>query len=176
MSCKSLYTVFHSDHPPGAFRPRLEPAGLRRLPPASGRFYVTVKAGDDLQAAIDDCPPGGAILLDPGIHRGPLNLTKEVTRGGRVLPREVHIYGQGLATLACDGSEEALTSSASVSTVDGLIILKGPHSPDERAASAVWIKSGGLRLQDCVVRSKSFVCVAVSGGEDVSDPLIIGCR
>ena len=178
---------FRSSYPLSSFFPRLAPCGLRLCPPIFGSFFAIAEAGSCVQAAVDACPPRGAILLGPGTHLGPL-----------VISKEVHIYGRGLATLECDGSADTLTSTAAVATVDGLVILKGPHREGEKAGNAVWIKAGGLRLQDCTVSSKSFVCVAISGRpapavtakeessavvdvveraeEPGADPVIIGCR
>ena len=48
------------------------------LEPASGAFDVTVAPGEDVQAAVKRCPPGGCVMLLPGPHEGPLVLGLEV--------------------------------------------------------------------------------------------------
>ena len=60
------------------------------LAPASGTFDVTVPPGEAVQAAVDRCPPGGCVLLLPGMHDGPLALEAS---------KEVHVFGRGRATL-----------------------------------------------------------------------------
>ena len=44
------------------------------LAPASGAFDVTVAPGASVQEGVDRCPPGGSLLLAPGVHLGPLIL------------------------------------------------------------------------------------------------------
>ena len=48
---------------------RISPNGFV-LEPADGTFDVTVAPGEDMQAAVDRCPPGGCVLLLPGTHEG----------------------------------------------------------------------------------------------------------
>ena len=42
--------------------------------PASGAFDVIVAPSENVQAAVERCPPGGCVLLLPGFHAGPLVL------------------------------------------------------------------------------------------------------
>ena len=83
------------------------------LEPASGTFDVTVAPGEDVQAAVDACPPGGSVLLLPGTHAGPLVLLAD---------KEVHVFGRGHATLRTASGTAVVTSEAAVATCDGLVI------------------------------------------------------
>ena len=56
-------------------------------------FDVTVAPGRDVQAAVKRCPRGGSVLLLPGVHEGPLDLTAGKT---------VHVFGRGRAVLRAD--------------------------------------------------------------------------
>ena len=128
--------------------------------PASGAFNVTVPPGEDVQAAVDRCPPGGCVLLLPGTHEGPLVLPVD---------KVVHVFGRGQATLLRTTGGGVLTSFATSSTVDGLIIrcevLWG-------SIYCVWISGGRLRLQDCDITSASHASVGITGG---ADPLLVSC-
>ena len=138
----------------------VEPDGTVREP-ASGAFDVTMVPGEDAQVAVDRCPPGGCVLLLPGRHDGPLVLSAE---------KKVHVFGRGRATLrTAEGT--VLYSSASVSTVDGLILRReaGGGSSD----CCVWVGGGRLRLQACDITSASLACVAFSGG---ADPILASCK
>ena len=52
-------------------------------------FDVTVTPDEDVQVAVDACPPGGSVLLLPGTHNGPLDLPagKRCTCSGAARPR-----------------------------------------------------------------------------------------
>ena len=105
------------------------------LEPAGGAFDVTVAPGEDMQAAVDACPPGGCVLLLPGTHDGSLML---------IPGKEVHVFGRGQATLRT-AAGGVLTSRASRVTVDGLLLRREAGSPSSK--HCVMIKSGRLRLQ-----------------------------
>ena len=138
-------------------------------------FDVTVAPGEDVQAAVDRCPPGGSVLLLPGAHDGPLFLDSS---------KEVHVFGRGQATLR-GITASALTSHSTDATVDGLIlrqeVMNGDRDDDDfdffgdRLAEfpCVSIAAGGLRLQACDVTGAAAVCVSISGG---ADPRIASCR
>ena len=130
------------------------------IEPASGAFDVTVAPGEGVQVAVDACPPGGCVLLLPGTHEGSLTLAVD---------KEVHVFGRGLATL-WTAAGAVVDSEAAKSTLDGLAI--------RREASrfwfyGVWIRGGGLRLQDCRITCASGSSVVVAGG---ADPVLTSCR
>ena len=130
------------------------------LEPASGTFDVTVAPGEPVQAAVDRCPPGGSVLLQPGMHAGRLVLAPD---------QEVHVFGRGRATLrVADGN--VLTSSSAVATVDGLILRREAGGGNRYC---VWIRSGRLRLQACDVTCASISCIGIEGG---ADPTITACK
>ena len=122
-------------------------------------FDVTVAPGRDVQAAVKRCPRGGSVLLLPGVHEGPLDLTAGKT---------VHVFGRGRAVLRADCDDATLCLAGDV-TVDGLIIR---HAGDE--GSAVSITGGSPLLQACDVTC----LVPFSAGVEVVDaaPVIAGCR
>ena len=146
-------------HPTSKWRSAVRAGPNMVLEPASGTFDVTVAPGEDVQAAVDRCPPGGCVLLLPGTYDGPLVLAV-----GKV----VHVFGRGRATLRT-AEENVLTSSADASTVDGLILRREAGGG---ANYCVKINGGRLRLQACDITSASFVCVGITGG----DPLVAACR
>ena len=141
------------------------------LEPASGAFDMTVAPGENVQAAVDACPPGGSVLLLPGTHEGPLVLT-----AGKV----VHVFGRGRATLRAS-TGAVVTSEADTSTMDGLVIRReAPHDDEEEEeewgeGDCVWIKGGRLRLQACDVTGDAIYsyCVVIEGG---ADPVLTTCK
>ena len=148
---------------------RIAPGGLV-LVPASGAFDVTVAPGENVQAAVDACPPGGSVLLLPGTHDGPLVLT-----AGKV----VHVFGRGRALLQTSIGT-LVTSESATSTLDGLIIRREASHNDEEEEEevddfSVWIKGGRLHLQACDVTSAALdsTCVVIEGG---ADPLLVSCK
>ena len=152
---------------------RIAPGGLV-LVPASGAFDVTVAPGENVQAAVDACPPGGCVLLLPGAHDGPL-----VLAAGKV----VHVFGRGRALLQTS-TGTLVTSESATSTLDGLIIRREASHNDEEEEEveeeeeddfSVWIKGGRLHLQACDVTSAALdsTCVVIEGG---ADPLLVSCK
>ena len=129
------------------------------LEPASGTFDVTVPPGENVQAAVDVCPPGGSVLLLPGNHDGPLVL---------VADKVVHVFGRGRATLRT-AAGVVFTSSAVASTVDGLILRREAGG---EASYCVLVKSGRLRLQACDITNAMHVSIVIRGG---ADPTVVAC-
>jgi len=136
------------------------------LEPASGTFNVTVAPGQPVQEAVDGCPPGGSMLLLPGMHAGPLELAAG---------KEVHVFGRGLATLQSSGGA-VVTSKTAVATLDGLIVRHEANVTDEdggQGADAVLIEGGNLRLQACDVTNATWTsCVSIVGG---ANPVLTRC-
>ena len=142
---------------------RVSPACGRVREPESGRFAVEVSPGTSLQAAVRRCPIGGAILLRPGTHAGPMTIAKEV-----------HVFGRGEATLMATPSGTCILVSAPVATLDGLIVrgpLVAPVPRGDVAPAAVFITAGSARLQGCDI-STLVPGVGILGG----DPLLLNCR
>ena len=135
------------------------------LEPALGAFDVTVAPGEDVQAAVDACPPGGCVLLLPGTYDGPL-----------VLPvgKVVHVFGRGSATLR-SATGTVVTSEAATSTCDGLIIRREAGGTSNDGNDCVWIKGGRLRMQACDVTcaAPNVPCVWIEGG---ADPTLEACK
>ena len=124
-------------------------------------FDVTVAPGEDVQAAVDGCPPGGSVLLLPGSHAGPLVLAAD---------QEVHVVGRGEALLwTVEG--HALVCKAVRATVDGLLLHAEANGGDE--INGVLITAGRLRLQACDVVCTSWECLLIEGG---ADPTVASCR
>ena len=129
------------------------------LEPASGTFDVTVPPGEDVQAAVDRCPPGGCVLLLPGMHTRPLRLAAD---------KEVHVFGHGRATLRT-ASGDVVASSSATATLDGLVIRREAGG---YGRVGVCIEGGALQLQACDIASSSSYCVWVTSG----DPVLVSCR
>ena len=134
------------------------------MEPASGVFDVTVAPGANVQEAVDACPPGGCVLLQPGTHEGPLELSAE----------EVHVFGRGLATLRA-AVDDVLECCVAKATVDGLIIRREAvvAADDNPGRCGVVICAGALRLQACDVTSAEYAGIFIGG--DGTDPVITGC-
>ena len=132
------------------------------LEPASGTFDVTVAAGEDVQAAVDRCPPGGCVLLLPGTHAGPVVLTAD---------KVVHVFGRGRATLQTSAGEVVI-SQASKATLDGILIQRMAGNTSNKDY-AVWIVHGGLRMQACEITCAALACVCIDGG---ADPVLAACK
>ena len=142
---------------------------------------MTVAPGEDVQAAVDACPPGGSVLLLPGAHEGPLVLgPREVANGEgppvQVGDKEVHVFGCGQATLRTSGKnvKDVLTSSAEVATVDGLVLRREASGGGGNHA-AVCINGGRLRLQACFVVKSTFDGVRIEGGAG-TNPVLASCK
>ena len=130
--------------------------------PASGVFDVTVAPGQSLQAALSRCPPGGTVLLLPGMHAGPLVLADKT----------MHVFGRGQATLVAR-TVDVVSSTVLKSTLDGIAIRQEGEGSAGRFAISV--TAGRLRVQDCDVTSRSGLgCISVDGVG--ADPTFVGCR
>lgn len=122
---------------------RVSPVSKKVWEPAAGHFDVTVPADDAhaLELALEACPLGGSMLLLPGTH------------GRMLVTKPIHVFGRGQATVH-GIADYSLRSTAPTATVDGVSFL-GPPIPVApelpRLFSAVWICSGGMRVQSCVV-------------------------
>ena len=128
--------------------------------PASFDEVVAPGLGGTIQAAIDRCREGGAILLQPGTYD-----LKEAVR----IIYEVHVFGRGLARLRaanCDG----IRCHAAVSTLDGLVVERTRGSAEFIGVS---LTGGRARLQNSVVTGAFELGVAVGRG---ADPVIVSCR
>ena len=144
---------------------RVSPVSGRVREPASGHFDVEVAPGASLQAAVDRCRPGGAILLRPGMHHV----------GFVSIAREVHVFGRGEATLQVPRSGRALACTAAAATLDGLSVRGPPEAPPIPAGTcvaAVIIAAGAARLQDCDMRTSVTAVGVISG----ADPVLFNCR
>ena len=151
-----------SDRPSHAFSPSPLPseAGMVREP-AAGAFDEVVAPGGPIQAAIDRCREGGAILLKPGTYEPSETL---------VIAREVHVFGRGLARLRILHSFDACLCLAPTATLDGLILerARGLGKSD-----GVLIHGGHMRLQNTAITG-SFTC-GISVLHE-ADPFIVACR
>ena len=145
-----------------------EAAAVRADPPSGWvfvpeKFDVTVAPGEDIQAAVDACPPGGSVLLQPGTHAGPLALKAD---------KEVHVFGRGRALLQ-SAAFGVIASEAARSTLDGLIVRCESKSKGRgEREGGITVKGGRLRIQACDVTSASIPCISIGGG----DPTVASCR
>ena len=128
--CANAASAYREGRWPRAVRVKVDGTVFE---PILGAFDVTVAPGEDVQAAVERCPPGGCVLLLPGSHRGTLTLAES----------EVHIFGRGEAELFFDQGN-VLTSTIGIATVVGLRLRREPGGGRGRAAA---IGRGRLRLQ-----------------------------
>ena len=147
------------------------------LEPYSGAFDVTVAPGEDVQAAVDACPPGGCVLLLPGTHAGPLKLGPRMVENGEWPPvwtadKEVHIFGRGRATLRA-ADDNVLSSRAVTATVDGLVLRRG-RGLDGRSYACACIDGGGLRLQASDIQNSWGIAAAIDVHN--GDPVFASCK
>ena len=143
---------------------RVSPVSGRVREPASGVFAVEVAPGASLQAAVDRCPSGGAILLRPGTHKGSV-----------IIRKEVHVFGRGEATIRAPPSGKCIGCDVAVVTLDGLKVrgpLSSPCAPNGFTLAAILIFSGSARLQGLDINTRS-TAVGVTSG---ADPVLFNCR
>ena len=133
--------------------------------PANGVFDVTVAPGEGVQAAVDRCPRGGCVLLQPGVHAGPLTLTAG---------QEVHVFGRGRATLRTTAGH-VLTCTGAKATFDGLSLKRVVLN--ESDGCGVIVRGGALRLQKCNVTSAADAGIWASHlPDDELDLSVVECK
>ena len=113
--------------------------------PASREFDVTVAPDEDIQAAIDACPPGGCVLLRAGIHaaEAPVMLNN----------KSIYIFGRCAATITC-ASGVVINTLAARATLVGLtlVALKMPSPHMQDPYFVVNLNPGSrVRIQACRV-------------------------
>ena len=133
-----------------------------------GPFSVVVAPGQPVQAAVNDCPRGGSVLLLPGIHEGPLTLAAN---------QEVHVFGRSLATLRCVRFSAVISAAVKSSLVGITIRREVDMTPLGglacREGYAVHITEGNLRLQSCnIVNASPAAGICIQGG---SNPVVAMC-
>ena len=138
--------------------PFLSEAGMVREPDSFDE--VVAPGGGSIQAAIDRCREGGAILIQPG--------TYTLSEGSLHLIKELHVFGRGLARLRpvqCDG----IRCSAAAATLDGLVLERMRGTAKFIGLN---ICAGGLRLQNSIITGSFSTGLVVTRG----DPVIVACR
>ena len=138
--CANTARAYREGHWPRAVRVKRSGAVLE---PFSGTFDVTVAPGEDVQDAVDRCPLGGCVLLQPGRHEGHLVLAAG---------QEVHVFGRGQATLRST-TEIVLKCEGASATVDGVSLKRLPATGGGFLDRCIYILSGALRLQTCDIIS-----------------------
>ena len=143
-------------------------------PPVSGAYDAVVAVGEDVQAAIDGCKEGGALLLSPGLHdlKGPVAIS-----------REVHVFGEG-ATLQCAlpaGGAGVVASKAGRASLVGVAVRQLTAAPGGEMnvdrGCCVRVLAGSLRLQGCDVTSAEGAGAVIGGvGDAAATPVIKDCR
>ena len=175
LSCRKLRAAHAA-----SWWPSVDAATGAVTEPPSGRFWRTLSPGDDVQAAIDACPEGGAVLLAPGRH----HLTASSARGGADsasvgrrraglwLDRDVCIFGRGAATL-CSASGDVVIITATRAVLDGVHVRQTSERrrPD---GCGVFVAAGRSRLQSCDISAARCFCVEIGGVG--TDPTIANCR
>ena len=136
------------------------------LEPALGAFDVTVAPGEGVQAAVDRCPRGGCVLLQPGVHAGPLVLTAG---------REVHVFGRGRATLRTTAGAVLTCQGGAKVTCDGLSLKRVGLPVVADWGDGVSLRCGALRLQKCDVTSAAGTGIRAATGS-ASDLSVVDCK
>ena len=100
--------------------------------PASGQFDLVIAPGQNVADALADVRHGASVLLLPGLHLGPITLTKAVHIFGRGqacvrMPGQAGAAGTSSAgrpgpSLAMDVNSALISSFADVATCDGLTL------------------------------------------------------
>ena len=130
------------------------------IEPAEFDEVVSPGEGGPIQAAIDRCREGGAILLQPGTY----DLSKFVHVG-----KEVHVFGRGLARLRpveCAG----IACTAAAATLDGLVVER---TRGQKKFIGIEISFGRARLQHTLITGAFKTGCSIMGG---ADPVIVACR
>lgn len=104
-------------------------------------FFVRVRPGEDVQAAVDRCPSGGAVLLEEGTHVSP---------AGIVLRTDARLFGRGLATLR---TEILVADTVGNASIDGLTVTSdGENTITSRAQNRLTVRDCTIRARGCGIR------------------------
>lgn len=147
----------HDDHElgPAAGSPALAPAIGRRLGPAAWPrpqpsrparpdAGLEVRAGDDLQAALERVPAGGAVLLAPGVHQGPLRIARPVT-----------LWGPAEAVVRSSGSGTTVEVLAAGVELLGFTV-EGSGRRFDLTDAAISVRADDVRLEGLTLRDALF--------------------
>lgn len=120
------------------------------------------KRGDftTIQAAINAAEPGDRIVVREGTYREALRLSKVL---------EIVGEGDRERILVTTSKGHALVCNAPLSRVAGLRFRRESGGWDY----GIWITAGGAEIEDCVVESQSYACVAIRG--DGTTPSLRRC-
>ena len=148
-TCRRFRPLFPLAWSAGSWQPVVDPGDGMVREPVSGQFCLEVGPGEELQAAVDRCPAGGAVLLRPGTYDRQLSLS---------IARDVHLFGRGAATLSVMDADPyyiaALKSTAPRASVVGLSL---------RGFNGIGVSAGALRVQHCAVLDGVDVGIVVRG-------------
>ncbi|MCE1236375.1 MAG: right-handed parallel beta-helix repeat-containing protein [Hyphomicrobiales bacterium] len=114
-----------------------------------------------IQAAIDAAEPGSRILIRPGTYREALRLSK---------PLELIGDGDRDRIVVTTAEGDALICDAPMARVIGLTLRREPGDEDY----ALWITSGSVEVEDCVITSHSLASASIQGSE--AAPTLRRCR
>ena len=118
------------------------------LPPSDGAYDVTIAPGENVQAGVDRCPPGGSVFFLPGTHAGPLRIASK---------KVIRMFGGGRAILRSTTGDTIDCSDAEAS-LDGLI-LRG------RVPQAAREEGSITRLSDDELYCPMSYCISAKGGD-----------
>jgi Right handed beta helix region len=108
---------------------------------------VTVSPGTSLQSALDRAAPGSTVILEPGVHRGPVTVQGPMTLLGT----------DGAIVSARPGAEAALFVSGEGVKLDDLTVRGGSSGIAAERAK-------GMAIEDVVVRGSGLHGIHVAGG------------
>ena len=128
-------------------------------PPPAG---IDVRAGEDVQAAIDAAAPGATVRLGPGEHRGPVTVNKPLTLWG---PADAVVRGGDGSTI------RVFTNGARIA---GLTVV-GSGQRFDLMDGGVYLQGCDLVLEGVTVREALFgILVERCQRTIVRDNLVIG--
>ena len=129
------------------------------------RFDVCVSTSEPVANALARCPPGGSVLVLPGVHALP--------PGGLRIDRSVHVFGSAnscfLRVVRGDGAAAVTVTASDVSLVGVGVVTRGDRG--------VCVERGrSVLLQGCCVRAVGLPsqCAGVTA-ELGGQALLIGC-
>jgi len=106
-----------------------------------------------LAEAVSTTPPGGVVVVRPGVYREHLVLAADVTL--------VAQQGPGTVTVECDGGAAVFVSGGTV-RLDGLRLAGVPGSPG--TFPLVQVAGGALHLDGCELAATGSAALHVRGG------------
>jgi len=119
----------------------------------------------DFAAALSAAKFGDALVLEPGIYRGPFTITTP----------SLQISGDPRAIVDGGGRGTALTISANDVTVSGITVRGSGRNLADNDATILIVEAHGVRIRGCRVESSGFGIYVRGGGDlEIADNVVRG--